>query len=307
MAIVLQRLLPGLVPLVVAALLGWTGSVKLLGRRTARAAAASALARLLPGPRVATAAMRVLGACELAVAAALVLRPLSPVTAAATLALGAGFTAYLCYTTLTAPESSCGCASSRPTPVTWRSYARAGLVAAAGACCLVAGRPWWAGIYRRPVLSALTVLAVAAVTAGVSSELDRMWLLPLRRARVRVFGHPLARTAGPVPVAATVELLENSLAWQAMAPVVRSALADHWDSDGWRILRYSGAHDGGGGPKPVSVLFAIDASATLETAGEPAIRVSVVDDESEEMIPTPSLEVTRRPLLPLAAPDLAST
>jgi methylamine utilization protein MauE len=305
MTIMLQRLLPGLVPLVVAALLGWTGSFKLLGRRTARVAAGSALARLLPGPRTATVAMRLLGACELAVAAALVLGPRSPATAVATLALGAGFTAYLCYITLAAPQSSCGCASSRPTPVTWRSYARAGLVAAAGACCLVAGRPWWADTYRRPALSALTVLAVAAVTIGVSSELDRVWLLPLRRARVRLLGHPLARTAGPVPVAATVELLERSLAWQAMVPVVRSALADHWDSDGWRILRYSGVHDGGGGPRPVCVLFAIDASATLETAAEPAVRVSVVDDESEELIPTPSLEATRRPLLPLAAPDLA--
>ncbi|HEY5986493.1 MAG TPA: hypothetical protein VIV12_08970, partial [Streptosporangiaceae bacterium] len=127
------------------------------------------------------------------------------------------------------------------------------------------------------------------------------------RARVRWFGHPLAGTAGPVPVAATVELLERSLAWQAMAPVIRSALASHWDSDGWRILRYTGVHDGPDGPRPLSVVFAIDAAATTQTVQEPVIRVSVIDEERQEIIAVPSLEVPRRPRLPVAAPDLATT
>jgi hypothetical protein len=299
-------LFPELAPLALAVLLGWTGGGKLLGRRTAAQAANSALARLLPPPR-AVLALRAVGAAELVIAAALLVAPRWPVTAAGTAALGAGFLGYLGYAKAAAPQSSCGCASSRHTPVTWRSFARAGVVVATGAGCAVARAPWWPAAAHRPVAAAVTVLALGVILVGTSAELDRYWLLPLRRARITVFGHPLAGTGGDVPVAATVALLEESLAWQTMAPVIRSALADHWDDGGWRILRYSGVHDGPGGARPVSVVFAIPADATLDTVGEPAVRVSVVDEESDQVIAIPPIEVTRHPLLPLAAPGLAGT
>jgi methylamine utilization protein MauE len=298
-------LLPELAPLALAVLLGGTGYAKLLGRHTARQAAGTALARLLPGQGTAALALRAVGALELVLAGALLAVPLWPVTAAATAALGAGFAGYLAYAKVTAPQSSCGCASARHTPVTWRSFVRAGLVAAGGAGCAAAQAPWWSAAAHRPVAAAGVVIVFGVILVVTSSELDSRWLLPLRRARVRLFGHPLAGTAGEVPVAATVELLENSLAWQTMAPIVRSALADHWDSDGWRILRYSGAYAGADGPRPVSVVFALDANATLHTVSEPVIRVSVVDEESQQAIATPVLEVARRPLLPMAAPGLA--
>lgn len=298
-------LLPELAPLALAVLLGWTGCVKLLGRHTARQAADTALARLLPGQRTAALALRAVGALELVLAAALLAVPLWPVTAAATAALGAGFAGYLAYAKVTAPQSSCGCASARHTPVTARSFVRAGLVAAGGAGCAAAQAPWWSAAAHRPVAAAGVAIALGVILVVTSSELDSRWLLPLRRARVRLFGHPLAGTAGEVPVAATVELLENSLAWQTTAPIVRSALADHWDSDGWRILRYSGVYTGADGPRPVSVVFALDANATLHTVSEPVIRVSVVDERSQQAIATPTAEVTRRPLLPMAAPGLA--
>ena len=48
--------------------------------------------------------------------------------------------------------------------------------------------------------------------------------------------------------------------------VVRSGLIEHWDSDGWRILRYSGRIDDPGAPRPVSVRFALDVSASMTDA-----------------------------------------
>jgi hypothetical protein len=305
MSITLLRLVPGLMPLVLAALLGWTGGLKLLGRHTARQATGSALARLFPPPRAAQ-VLRLVGAAELTVAAALLLMPLSPVTAAGTVTLGACFTAYLGYAKARAPDSSCGCASSRATPVTWRSFGRAGLVAAGGVCCAVAAHPWWSQLARRPAAAAVIVLAVAAVLVATSNDLGDYWLLPLRRARARLLPHPLAGTAGPVPVDATVELLEGSLAWQVMAPVIRSGLVDHWDSEGWRVLRYSGVHTGPGGPRLVSVVFAVDANATAEDATEPAIRVSMVDEELQETIDVPAPQLTQHRSPPLATPGLAS-
>ena len=77
-----------------------------------------------------------------------------------------------------------------------------------------------------------------------------------------------------MPVAATVELLQHSLAWQSAAPAVRSGLLEHWDADGWRILRFSGVSDG----RLVSVLFALDARATTETTSQPVVQLSIVDE-----------------------------
>lgn len=303
MPITLLRLVPELTPLVLAGLLGWTGWAKLFGRHTARQAADSALGRLMPPPR-ATLALRAAGAVELTAAAALLAVPLSPVTAAGTAALGACFVAYLAYAKAHDPHASCGCASSRATPVTWRSFTRAGLVAAGGACCAAAAHPWWSAAVRRPAAAAVTGLVLVAVIAATSSELDDYWLFPLRRARARLLPGRLAGAAGQVPVAATVELLEGSLAWQVMAPTIRSGLADHWESAGWRILRYSGVHASPDGPRPVSVLFAVDANATASSA-EPVIRVSVVDEERQETITVPAPDATPHARLPLVAPDLA--
>lgn len=282
----LLGLFPPVLPLVLGGLLGWSGSAKLPRRRAVRQAAGSALERLLPGRR-ATLALRAVGAAEVALAAALLLRPLSPVGTAGTAALGAGFLGYLGYARAVAPESSCGCTSDRHQPVTWRSFTRAGLVAVGGACCALARAPWWSALARHPAAAVAVIAVLATGLVAVSGDLDQWWLLPLRRVRLRLLGHPLAGTAGEVPLAATVELLERSLAWQAAATVVRSALVDHWDSDGWRILRYSGVQDGPDGPRPVSVVFALDATATAETAGEPVVRVSVVDEERHHIMAVP--------------------
>lgn len=80
---------------------------------------------------------------------------------------------------------------------------------------------------------------------------------------------------------------------------------DHWDSDGWRILRHSGVHRGPDGlRRPVSVVFAVDANAAAESVSQPVVRVSVVDEERQEAVADPVLEVARRPLLPMATPGL---
>ncbi len=282
------QLFPQLLPLLLGVLLGWSGGTKLPRRRAARQAAGSALEHILPGPG-AVRALRAVGAAEAGLAALLLLRPLWPGAAAGTAGLGLCFAGYLGYARVAAPGSSCGCSSARPAPVTWRSFGRAGLVAAGGLGCLAARVPWWLAVARQPAAAAGLAVAAAAGFALVSGELDRYWLLPLRRARLRLLGHPLAGMPGPVPVAATEELLHASLAWQAVVPVVRSGLVDHWDSDGWRILRYSGVQDGPDGPRPVAVVFALDATATAGSAAGPVVRVSIVgeEDESRQAVAVP--------------------
>ncbi|NKI43008.1 MauE/DoxX family redox-associated membrane protein [Streptomyces physcomitrii] len=293
----------GLAPLVLAGLLGWTGAVKAFSKGTARTAPKTALARLLRSSDRATTVLRATGGVELALAASLLAVPATPAPGAATALLGAGFLGYLGYGRLKAPESSCGCSADENVPVTWRSFARAGLVLAGGVAAALADASWWSALGDRPAAGPVFLAVSALVLFALSADLDRWWLLPLRRTRLRVFGHPLLGGAPgeQVPVAATVELLENSLAWQAAAPVVRSALLDHWEEEGWRILLYSGVYGSGGDARPVQVVFALDATAGRDTPGDPMVRVSYVDADTGQALAAEELQtVPRRSALPMA-------
>jgi hypothetical protein len=161
-----------------------------------------------------------------------------------------------------------------------------------------AGTAWWSRLAADPGWSVLVLAAAAAALLGLSRDLDRVWM-PLRRLRVRVFGTPLpSGPGGRVPVEASVELLERSLAWQASSPIVRSGLLDSWDEGGWRVLRYAGVHAAAGGARPVNVLFALDDRATTDANPSPAVRVSVVDDRTQEVVPVDLLALSglHRPL-----------
>lgn len=302
----------GLAPVLLAALLGWTGAVKFFGARTAAQAPRTALARMLRSSERATFVLRGTGLAELLVAAGLLAFPAGPVPGAAAALLGVGFLGYLARARAVAPESSCGCTADESAPVTWRAFARAGVVVAGGAAAASAGTAWWVTAGERPAASLAVLAAGAALLAGLSVDLDRWWLLPLRRARLRLLGHPLNGTsggtlggspegAGRVPVAASVELLHNSLAWQAVSPVVRSGLLDHWEEEGWRVLLYSGVHEDGTGPaRPVSVVFALDAAASRDTSGEPEVRVGVVDADTGRQVAVGLADVRPRTVLPVA-------
>ncbi|MGW1028434.1 MauE/DoxX family redox-associated membrane protein [Streptomyces sp. NPDC002577] len=322
-------LVPALVPLVLAGLLGWTGAVKLFGRGTVRQAPKTALARMLRSSERTVLVLRAVGAAELVVAVGLLVAPAllpsaeagataaAPGVAAA--ALGAGFLGYLARARATAPESSCGCSASDDAPITWRAFARASAVLAGGAVSAVGARgtagtaggstaadgvaqSWWTVIEEQPFASVGFLLVSSAVLVGLSADLDRWWRLPLRRFRLRLLGHPFNSGGGEgsgIPVAATVELLERSLAWQATSPVVRSGLVDHWDEDGWRILQFTGVYEEGDAARPVAVLFALDAAASTDTTAEPAVRVAVVDADTGEAVAAELLSPVARTALPL--------
>ncbi|MFD7502930.1 MauE/DoxX family redox-associated membrane protein [Streptomyces sp. NPDC059850] len=267
-----------------AGVLGAAGAGKVFGHGTARLAQRTALARLLRGGDRAALALRALGALELLLGAALLALPPSVATGAAAAALGAGFLGYLGYARTAAPGASCGCAARDDGPVGARAFARAAVVVAGGVAVALARHPWWATAPRHP--AATGSCAVVAVAGLVALSADgRRWRMMWRRLRLRLTGHPLSGTSGArVPVAATVELLEHSLAWQNTAPLVRSALLDHWDDGGWRILQYAGIHARGGTARPVVLLFALDAAASRDAAQEPAVRVSVLDADTGESL-----------------------
>ncbi len=295
----MMSLVTTLAPLALGALLAWSGAAKLFGRGARRQAAGTALERYFDDLDRAILALRAVGSVELLVAAGLLAAPGTWPSAAAACCLGTGFLAYLTYAKVAAPESSCGCSAAQEEPVGLKAFTRAVLVVAGGVAAVTAA-PWWRAAADRPTAS-LAVLAVYAAAAAVLfTGLHRRAMLRLRRLRIRLFGHPLPADGRQVPLDGTVELLERSLAWEAASPLIRSGLLDHWEADGWRFLLYSGERPAEGAPRRVSVLFALDAAATLDTAGTPAVRVTVLDDETGTPVEGALPDLGHRAVLPLA-------
>lgn len=265
-----------LLPVIVGVVLTWAGAFKLLSRQAPAVARRTALVTLAGSGR-AVPLFRAAGVAELAVGAALLVPPALPAEAAAAAVLGTVFLGYLGYARTVVPESSCGCLSARHTPVRWRSAARAGMLAGLSGLAL-AGDRWWAGALAvRPVAGLAVLSGLALVMAALSEDLDRHWLLPLRRLRLRL-SHPLGNTAGAgfeVPVESSVQQLLHSPAYAAAGGWVRSDLLDSWDEGEWRVLSYAARF----GERPATAVFAVP-----RTRYEPAAARAVLVDESDQTV-----------------------
>jgi hypothetical protein len=261
------QLIAALQPLVVGAVLIWSARVKLFSSQAAATAGRSALAPLI-GEQRALPAYRVLGGVELAIGILLVLPPPLAVEAAAATALAVGFTDYLYYARTHTPDASCGCMSSRRAPVSWRSFARAGFLVAAGLIATVVTAGWPHALATRPLAGTGLLLAELAAVVALSPELDAEWLLPLRRLRVRLT-HPLAGGTG-VPLLSTVQQLQQSAAYRRVAPALTSDVREHWDEQEWRFVSQSVRYQG----RAAVAVFAVP----LRRYQPEAVRVAVVDD-----------------------------
>ncbi|HZN19621.1 MAG TPA: MauE/DoxX family redox-associated membrane protein [Micromonosporaceae bacterium] len=266
-------------PLLIGAVLLYSSAVKLAPRRSRPPTSGTALARLV-GERRAAWALRLLGVVELTLGAALVLPPVLPVEAVAATALMLGFLGYLGYARAVVPDSSCGCMSTRRSPVTWRSFARGGLLLGAAVLAVPAATSWLDAVGTRPAAGTGLLLVEAAAVIAFSAELDTWWLLPLRRLRVRL-SHPLARTSrltGP-PLDSSVDQVQHSAAYRSVAYLLRSDVVEHWDEDDWRILVYSARYGG----RATTAVFAVP-----RLRYEPqAVRVALVDDQTGAPVDPP--------------------
>ncbi|MBB5777599.1 MauE/DoxX family redox-associated membrane protein [Nonomuraea jabiensis] len=213
-------------PYVIALFLAWAGLMKLFSRRMRVQAGQTALARLVGAAR-AVPALRIVGVAELAVAAVLLLPPVSPWEGAVAALLSAGFLAYLTYSYVAAPTASCGCLGAHSKPVDVRAFARAGLLLAASLLAVLAE----AG----PPLVALG-LAEAVALMALSAELDRYWLTPLRQLRVRLRGPLAVPPSEHVPLGASLHLLYRSPAYCSASAQITSDVQDTWDEDGLRFV-----------------------------------------------------------------------
>ena len=273
------QVIAALQPLIIGAVLLWSGSLKLFSKYAESDARRTALTRLI-GEKRTVPAYRALGVVEMLLAAALIAPPALTAETAAASALGAGFLGYLAYARISAPDSSCGCMGSAPTPVTWRSFARAGLLLAGSLTALVVapGTGWYTALGDAPVLAVAVVALGLAAYTGFSPELDHRWLIPLRRLHNRIT-HPLAGGGEfTVPLASSVAQLLRSGVYREVSPLLLSDVTDHWDDGEWRILTYSARYGG----RPATAVFAVP-----RLRYEPdAVRVALVDEETAQTVYT---------------------
>jgi hypothetical protein len=234
-------------PALVGGVLVWASAVKLFARTAPLAARRSALSTVVGKERV-VGVYRLVGGVELAVGALLLLPPVYPAEAVAALVLCLGMLGYLGYARIVAPESSCGCLGEKHAPVRWRSFARAGLLVVASGFAVYAS-DWWV---VRPLGTLMVLVIGLAAIVALSPELDRRWLLPLRRLRLRI-SHPLAGREFDVPLESTVQQLHKSPAYRSVADVLRSDVLESWDEGEWRILTYSASGESG----PATAVFAV--------------------------------------------------
>ena len=254
-------------PVFLAAVLTWSGGAKLAGRDRRSQVAGSALQRLLGGKAAVPVYVSV-GAVEVAIAIALLAVP-GRAPAVCTIGLSAGFAGYLGYSVASVPEASCGCLGAGRARVSWRSFGRVGLLLAAAVVAASTGTAWWTAL--NPVGTGALLAGEAAVFVGLSAELDRLWLTPLRKLRVRLT-HPLAGAPDVVPLQATVSVLLRSEAYRLVSDLLVSDVREHWDADGWRILCYGVQL----ADRRATAVFAVPLSG-----GDPhAVRVSLVDEEA---------------------------
>ena len=266
-------LIAALQPLVVGAVLIWSARVKLLNRHARAAAQRTALAGLI-GQHRALPAYRLLGGVELTLGVLLLVPAAGRPAAVAATGLTLGFLGYLTYARRAAPASSCGCLSSRPTPVAGRSLARAALlVAAAGLAALFPGA-WPDALAGRPVTGGAVLLVEAAAVVALSPELDAAWLLPLRRLRARLT-NPLRGGSG-LPLLATVQQVQLSDPYRRVAPLLSSDVREHWDDGEWRFVGHAARYQG----RPATAVFAVP----LVDPEPAAVRVAVVDDATGQTV-----------------------
>jgi hypothetical protein len=250
-------------PLLIGLLLLWSSYGKFKDPQQAERTALPSLV----GDSRAMPAYQAVAALEVLIALGLLAPPAWAIEAVAATALGVGFTGFLVYSKVVVPEASCGCAGKSAKPVGYRAIARALLLLATAALATTATAGWWSAG------PALAVLAVeAAVFVMLSAELDRYWLLPIRRFRIRL-SHPYAGTASSTaPLAATQRRVLLSPAYRAVDGLLRSDIHDYWDDDDWRYLSYTARYDG----RRATAVFAVPhGDSTPES-----VRVAVVDETS---------------------------
>jgi len=198
-------------------------------------------ARLVGRHRLRAAWGAVAGA-ELAVGGLVLATVLAPWPEAAAAVLLAGAAAIALWGLRYAPDAGCGCFGAGSSPVSVRTTARAGFLAALAALAAVGGESWTA-VFGEPA-AWLAVALAGAVVAWLSPELREAAAARAQEAAC------LRR----VSLERSVARLRRSELWQRARPYVSADVpGEHWDEGCWRLICYPAVYEG----EPATAVFAV--------------------------------------------------
>jgi hypothetical protein len=236
-------------PVLLAGVLIPAASVKLFSRHATDTVRATAVASLVGAVR-ALPAYRLLGGVELLIGTLLVVPPARTVSAVAATALATGFLGYLGYSRYATPHSPCGCLHHRRSaPVSWRSFARGGLLLLAGLLATQAASYWPDAVVTHPLTATAVLSAETMAVILLSPELG--WNRRVRHLRARL-PRPLLSRSG-LTMHSSVQQLQHSPAYQKVAGLLHSDIVDSWHDKDWRIVCYNARYHG----RPATAAFAV--------------------------------------------------
>jgi hypothetical protein len=228
----------------------WAGVWKVVSRQAHELAQKSALAQLLPSPRMTLAAHTGVGVSEILVAALLLLPPHLSWEPYLASVLAVGFLAYLAVAWKVAPEKTCACMGGRPMRISKRSVARAGAILVLSLLAWQAQMYWGAAIVAAPWLVIVILLELLALWA-LSPEFGAQGVT-LQRRFVRAARLRLNPTCAGV--ALDWERLETDLRrtsqFNALARYIRGP-ADRWRENCAGFIAYNAVYES----QPATAIF----------------------------------------------------
>lgn len=267
--------------LVVALVFAWSGVWKVAFRRARAVAAQSALVRLLGGERRAVAAHLALGCIEIAFALLLLLPPARTLALGGAALLALGFVGYLILAWRIAPEAPCACMGVRPTRISWRSLARAGVLLALSVASWLAGAFWGAAL----VAAAWLVLLLALELAGLWLLSPEISVRPVRSSRqvIRALRLRLDPACARLrlDIAAVERALQGTAQYHALQPAL-GARTDAWREGCWDFVAYGAQYEN----HAATVIFA--APALFDASGVSAAVVADADNSVLLSVPSQS-------------------
>ncbi len=252
----------------------WAGVWKVGSPQAHELAKKSALTKLLPAPGMAQPAHLAVGACEILVAALLLLPPHASWEPYLASALAVGFLAYLALAWKVAPEKTCACMGGRPTRISKRSVARAGAILLLTLLAWSAQMYWGAALVASPWLVIVMALELLALWA-LSPEFGGLGVA-LQRRLVRVARLRLNPTCAGV--ALDWDRVENDLRrtsqFNALARYIRGP-ADRWREECSGFIAYSAVYES----QPATAIF------SFPVRFEPSeVAAALLDDASNEVV-----------------------
>jgi hypothetical protein len=230
--------------LIVGCVFLWSGMWKLFSPQARAIVRRSALAQLIPNPRLVQFGYVVLGLCETVLALLLLLPPQRGWAMALAVLLAAGFEIYLGIASQIAPERPCACMGRQESGITGRTRARSALLLIYTLIGLAARDYWGSAFLAAPWLISLVIIE-AAIFIELSPDIKAEW----PHLRWRLYREIISRrypdcNAVPISETIAVQRLRSTDAYRRLEEYLTAPTPiDRWQEGCLYFLAFSASYE----------------------------------------------------------------